>query len=222
MRTFLHVVAPIGQIMRSLGTLLLLFFFAVPPLTAQRIFIENTVGVGPRAGWYESTAADEGALYYGFQARLRWGRNVGLEVAMDYRDNELFGAGTVELRRLRAEVMYIPVSASLMIFAPVGAWLNPYGVAGIGWYYSITEYDLLDAGTEDVKRLLRDDSAFEPGYHFGLGLEIPLTQNISIHADARYLFLGTEIRTIHDIVNAETGTKNSDGIMFSGGLMFYL
>ena len=210
------------MMMKTIFSLFALLLLAAAPLSAQRTWIENTVGVGPRVGWYQSTDADEGALYYGFQARLRWGSNIGLELAMDYRDNELFGAGTVDLRRLRAEVMYIPVSATLMIFVPVGSWLNPYGMAGVGWYYTIKEYQLMGAGSAEIRRLLEDDSNFEPGYHFGLGIELPLTRNVALNFDARYLFLGTEIRSIRDVVNLETETKNSDGIMYSGGLMFYL
>jgi opacity protein-like surface antigen len=205
----------------SILPLFLLLAFFSQPLLAQRDFIENTIGVGPHAGWYSSNDAEEGALYYGFQARLRWGRNVGLELALDYRDTEVFSAGTVDLSRLRADVMYIPVTASLMIFIPVGSWLNPYGVAGIGWYYTITEYELLNSSA-DIRRLLQDEDSFETGYHFGLGIELPVSQNFTLHADARYLFLGTEIRSIRDVINLDTDTSNSDGIMLNAGFMIYL
>ncbi|MCB2205117.1 porin family protein [bacterium] len=204
---------------------ILLSFFSLvmfySPLSAQRVFIENTIGVGPHVGWYQSNDAEEGALYFGFQGRLRWGRNVGLELTLDYRDNEMFDAGKFDATRLSADVMYIPITASLMIFAPLGSFLNPYGVAGIGWYYTLTDYELINAGV-DVRRLLENEDNFEMGYHFGLGLEIPFSANVALHFDARYIFLGTEIRTIRDITTLDTDTDNSNGIMFGGGLMLYL
>jgi opacity protein-like surface antigen len=178
--------------------------------------------VGPHAGWYSSNDADEGALFYGFQGRARLGRNFGFELSLDYRDNEQFHAGTIDLTRLKAEVMYIPITASLMIFVPVNTWLHPYGVAGIGWYYTITEYELFALGSAEIRKLLEDENNFEMGYHFGLGLEIPLSSNIAIHGDVRYLFLGTEIKSIREISTLDTDTKNSDGVMISGGLMLYL
>ncbi|MDT8325310.1 MAG: outer membrane beta-barrel protein, partial [Bacteroidota bacterium] len=206
---------------KSILCVLLALLFMAPQLQAQRTFIENTIGVGPHVGWYQSNDAEDGALYFGFQARLRYGRNVGFEIALDYRDNEAFDAGRFDPTRLKADVMYVPLTASLMIFAPVGSFLTPYGLAGLGWYYTITDYELINSSRE-LRQLLENEDNFEMGYHFGLGLEIPLSQNFTLHGDARYLFLGTEIRTVRDITTLDTDTDNSDGIMFNAGFMIYL
>lgn len=192
------------------------------PLLAQSPPIANTFGVGPRLGWYESNDAVEGAWFYGLQGRARLGSNVGFELTLEYRDSELFDAGTLDITRLDADVMYVPITASFMVFVPIGSWLAPYGLGGIGWYYTIEDYELFALGSAEVRKILKDENNFEMGYHFGLGLEIQLSQNIAIHGDFRYLFLGTEINSITDFSTLDTDTKNSDGIMFSGGLMLYL
>ena len=206
---------------RYTAFLFVLAVLAASPASAQTPQIENTIGVGPHIGQYRSNDAEDGAMFFGFQARVRWGRNVGLEVALDYRDTELFDAGSVDPVTMQADVMYVPITASLMVFAPVARFLNPYAVAGIGWYYTITEYELIKTSA-DVRELLQDDDNFVMGYHFGLGVEVPFSFNFALHADARYLFLGTEIRSIRDLSTLDTDTKNSDGIMYNIGLMLYI
>jgi opacity protein-like surface antigen len=206
---------------QTLLTAFLLFLFAAPPLHAQAMRIENTVGIGPHVGWYQSDAAEDGALYFGFQARLRYGKFIGFEFALDYRDNESFNAGRFDATRLKADVMYIPLTASFMIFTPLGSLMTPYGVAGIGWYYTITDYELINSSLE-IRQLLENEDNFELGYHFGLGLEIPISPHFTLHGDARYVFLGTDIRTVRDITTLDTDTDNSDGVMFNAGFMLYL
>ncbi len=189
---------------------------------AQRNDIENTFGVGPQAGWYRSSDAEEGAMFFGLLGRLRLGNNVGLEASFSYRDAEVFRTGQIDLNNLTADVTYVPITFSLMIFAPVGSFLTPYATAGIGFYYTIEAYDVTKVASSDIRKLLQDEENFETGYHFGLGLEIPFSRNIAIHGEFRYLFLGTSITSIRDLQTLDTDTKNSDGIMFSGGLMLYL
>ncbi len=199
----------------------LLVFLPASPLQAQALRIENTVGVGPHVGWYRSNDAEDGALSFGFQARLRYGKFIGFEFALDYRDNESFDAGRFDATRLKADVMYIPITTSFMVFLPLGSLMTPYGVAGIGWYYTITDYELINSSLE-LRQLLADEDNFELGYHFGLGLEIPISPHFTLHGDARYVFLGTDIRTVRDITTLDTDTDNSDGIMFNAGFMLYL
>ncbi|MDX9759072.1 MAG: outer membrane beta-barrel protein [Bacteroidota bacterium] len=184
--------------------------------------IENTFGIGPTAGWYRSNDADEGALFFGMLGRVRLGNNVGLEASLAYRDAELFHTGQIDVEQLTADVTYVPITFSLNIFLPVGSFLTPYATGGVGFYYTIESYDVARVGQSDIRALLEDEENFETGYHFGLGLEIPFGRNIAVHGEFRYLFLGSEITSIRDVVNLDTDTKNSDGVMLSGGVMVYL
>lgn len=207
---------------RLLPYILVLFVITSLQAVAQRTHIENTFGVGPMIGWYNSNDAEEGALFFGFLGRLRLGNNVGLEATFSYRDSELFNTGNFEVDDLTADVAYVPITFSLLIMAPVGSFLTPYATAGIGFYYTIEAYNLAQTQNPEIRKLLQDENNFETGYHFGLGLEIPFGSNVAMHGEFRYLFLGTSITAIRDVTTLDTDTKNSDGIMFSGGLMIYL
>ncbi|MBE0644906.1 MAG: porin family protein, partial [Bacteroidetes bacterium] len=209
--------------MRTFLPLFLSVFIAASASTfAQRNDIENTFGVGPLVGWYSSNDAEEGAMFFGMLGRLRLGNNVGFEASLSYRDAEVFHTGQIDLNNLTADVTYVPITFSFMIFAPVGSFLTPYATAGIGFYYTIEAYDVTKVAARDIRALLEDEENFVTGYHFGLGLEIPFSTNIALHGEFRYLFLGSKITSIRDVQTLDTDTKNSDGIMFSGGLMVYL
>jgi opacity protein-like surface antigen len=210
--------------MRISWPLLIVLFmlFTFEGMAQRENQIENTFGIGPTVGWYSSNDAEEGALFFGFLARARLGNNVGLEASFAYRDAEVFRTGQVEANDLTADVTYIPITFSLNIFLPVGSFLTPYATGGIGFYYTIEAYDVAKVSQREVRELLEDEENFETGYHFGLGLEIPFGRNIAFHGEFRYLFLGSEITSIRDVANLDIETKNSDGIMFSGGIVIYL
>lgn len=210
--------------MRHTFLVLILAALVLPfEATAQREnTIENTFGVGPTVGWYESNDAEEGAMFFGFLGRARLGNNVGLEASLSYRDAEVFRTGQIDANQLTADVTYVPITFSLNIFLPVGSFLTPYVTGGVGFYYTIEAYDVTRVAQREIRQLLEDEENFETGYHFGLGLEIPFGRNIAFHGEFRYLFLDSEITSIRDLQTLDTNTKNSDGVMFSGGLMVYL
>jgi len=91
--------------------------------------IENTFGIGPRAGYYKSKDADEGAWYGGVQARFRLGEVIGLEVAADYRAEETFEIDTPTFEGEIRQHSY-PVTASLLVFLPIIPHFAPYIVGG--------------------------------------------------------------------------------------------
>ncbi len=206
---------------------IILFFALVLLFTASlaaqdRDIIANTIGIGPRAGWYASNDAEEGAWYFGIAGRLRLGKNVGLEAALDYRTAERFSTGQIDLRSYNADVAYMPLTVSAMIFLPFGTYFSPYAVAGLGWYYTFVDYDVLSTTIPQLREKFEDENSFVPGYHFGAGLEIVLSSNFALHGEFRYLFLDTEVNTIKDVTTLDVDTRNSDGIVLSFGFMVYL
>lgn len=92
--------------------------------------IENTLGIGPRLGYYKADDAEEGSFYGGAQIRARLGRVLGLEGAIDYRTAQEYDLG-----EFSTDVRQIPVTASALLFLPVSESFQPYGVAGLGAYY---------------------------------------------------------------------------------------
>lgn len=190
---------------KSLLSSLIFLVAAIPiSLHAQsNTAIQNTLGFGPRLGYYKAADAEEGNFYGGVQARIRLGPVLGIEGAVDYRAGQTYEFAGQEL-----QTKFVPVTGSLMLFAPVSEHLNPYGLAGIGAYYTI--YDAEGPLSDDNK------NEFNFGFHLGFGLELPINSNAALNVDYRYLFLNPD--------ENEQNFEDADfsGNVFTAGLMFYL
>ncbi|MCC5906327.1 MAG: porin family protein [Balneolaceae bacterium] len=180
-------------------------FTASAQSAADRASISNTFGFGPRLGYYNAQDAEQGNLYYGIQARYRPGASFGIEAAVEYSAGHEFGVGNSTVK-----TSFVPVTASLLLFAPISNHFAPYGVAGLGAYF--TRYSpsgvLEDLGFES-------NSDFNLGYHLGFGAEIPFSSNIAISIDYRYIFLNP-----NDNEQLFEGA-NFNGNILSASLMFY-
>jgi opacity protein-like surface antigen len=180
-------------------------FAASAQTAADRAAIQNTLGFGPRLGYYKAADADEGNFHGGIQARLRLGAVIGIEGAVEYRAGQEYG-----LADYTVKTSFVPVTGSLLIFAPLSESFAPYGVLGVGTYY--TRYNYSDSA-EALG--FSDDSSFQMGYHLGFGAEFPLSSNVALNVDYRYLFLNPD-RDDESLQDA-----NFDGNVFTAGLMFY-
>jgi opacity protein-like surface antigen len=183
--------------------------------------IQSTIGIGPRLGYYKSTDAEEGSLFFGAQARIRMGAVLGIEGALEYRNKEQFNVGLTAPLNALASVSYIPATLSALIFIPLNFHFAPYAVAGVGWYYTIVNYDLPSSSSQGLIDQLKDTKNSSFGYHFGLGVEIPFSRNLAINIDYRYLFLGSEIKNVVDEAQNRYDTKSSDGSAVTGSVMLY-
>lgn len=197
----------------------LFFWIAIALLTPQlgwagdNDHIKNTFGIGPRAGYYKSTDADNGAWYGGIQARLRLGSVFGLEAAADYRSEETFKVSGPTFEGEIHQRSY-PLTASVLVFLPILPHFSPYLVGGGGWYYTKIDF------SKSIEALgFRDKTTRPFGWHVGGGLEFPITEHVALNADVRYIFMDTEF--------GETGNtslsrdRKADGLVGTGALMFY-
>lgn len=172
---------------------------------SDRASIKDTFGIGPRLGYYNAQDADDGNFYGGIQARLRLGAVVGIEGAVDYRAGQEFGFDDYT-----ATTRFVPVTGSLLLFAPINESFAPYGLAGIGAYYTIFDY------SEEASDLgLDDDSSFNMGYHLGFGAEFPLSRSAALNVDYRYQFLNPDT----DDESFEDADFN--GNILTAGITFY-
>lgn len=187
--------------MKKLVTIFAVLLFTIPAVGLAQI--ESGFGIGPRLGYYQADDAEEGNVFGGIQIRGRLSPVFGLEAAVEYRAGQEYGIDGVQ----SMETSFVPATASALLFLPVSDHFAPYGVAGLGAYYTI--YDT-EGFSEDI------DNEFNVGYHLGFGLEIPFNQNVALNADYRYLFL-----------NPDRNEESLEDTKFSGnaftvGLMFYL
>ena len=187
--------------MKKLATICAIILFTLPAIGFAQI--ESGFGIGPRFGYYKADEADEGNAFGGLQLRGRLSSYFGLEAAVEYRGGQEYGISDVQT----VKTSFVPVTASALVFLPVSEHFSPYGVAGLGAYYTI--YDT-EGFNDDI------DNEFNVGYHLGFGLEIPFNQNVALNADYRYLFLNPDRNE-----ESLNDTKFS-GNAFTVGLMFYL
>lgn len=180
-------------------------FSAAAQSASDRAAIENTIGFGPRIGYYKAQDADEGNFHFGVQTRLRFGAVMGVEGSVEYRAGQEYG-----IDDFTVNTSSVPITASLLVFAPVSENFSPYGLAGIGAYYTTYNYS---SSAESLG--LSDDSSFNLGYHLGFGIELPFNENTALNVDYRYLFL-----------NPDENEESLDDASFNGNsvtasIMFY-
>lgn len=200
--------------MKKIITSLILFtgvitFSAAAQSAADRATIQNTIGFGPRLGYYQAADADEGNFYGGLQTRIRMGAIVGLEGSVEYRGEQQYGVDDLNIR-----VRTIPLTASLMLFAPISYHVAPYGLAGLGAYYIQYKY------SDTAKALgFTNESDWFMGYHLGFGVELAFNEFVALSLDYRYLFLNPD----NDLLDIENVINNADlsGNVFTASLMFY-
>ena len=168
--------------------------------TAQEYLIENSSGIGPKVGFYKAPDAEDGTMFIGIQSRTK-GKYVGAEFSLEYRGEQSYTTGGSELT-----VRQVPLTGSLMVFAPLAENLAPYGLAGLGAYYTFYDYDGGFVNPDD-------DSEVNLGYHLGFGADIALSESAALNVDYRYLFL--------DGSNDDIANKEFSGNVISAGLTFY-
>ena len=167
---------------------------------AQTTPTQGRSGIGPRLGYYQAPDAEEGTMFIGIQARGR-GAIFGGEISAEYRGEQVYNVAGGELN-----VRQVPVTGSLLAFVPISPNFQPYGLAGLGAYYTITDYDggFVNSDTETKVNL---------GYHLGFGVDLPLNKQAALNIDYRYLFLDGD--------NDDLGDKQYSGNVITGGLTFY-
>jgi len=153
--------------------------------------------IGPRASYYSPKDSDNGQWYGGAQARLYLSQSMGLEGSMDYRSNDFDRFTTIKT---------IPIQASLLAYLMPGAGLNPFLIAGAGWYY-----------TQVNGPFGYSDTYFRFGLHVGAGIEIKINPSLSLDGTYRYIWL--ESVTSHD-VNTVATTYQDSGSMITMALNF--
>ncbi|WP_018127673.1 porin family protein [Balneola vulgaris] len=166
---------------------------------AQTNPLKDKSGIGPKIGYYKAPDADDGTMFVGFQSRSR-GDVFGFEFAAEYRGEQSYTVSGSEVTTRQ-----IPITASLLMFVPVAPNFQPYGLAGLGAYYTFYDYE---GGLNNG-----DDADFNIGYHLGFGADLPLSNSAALNVDYRYLFL--------DGPDDSLGDKEFSGNVISAGLTFY-
>ncbi len=140
-------------------------------------------------GMYFSPADGDSSWSGGAQARLRLPLFFGAEASVDYRRTEA-GSSTIHTW---------PVQLSGLIYLPKIILVQPFLLAGAGWYHTTVE-------TPGVS----DDTKSRFGPHGGAGVEFNLTPRVFLDATYRYIWL----EDVHSV--------DPSGHMITAGLNFRL
>lgn len=167
--------------------------------SAQEYLIGDKSGFGPKLGFYKAPAADDGTMFIGFQFRTK-SEFFGGELSVEYRGEQSYSTTSGDLT-----IKQVPVTGSLLLFAPIAKNLAPYGLAGLGAYYTIYDYKggFFNPG---------DDTELKAGYHLGFGTDLAISESAAFNFDYRYLFLDG---------NDDFTEKQFSGNVISAGLTFY-
>ncbi len=129
---------------------------------------------GPVAGYIKARDADRGTWFGGVQARFRFARIFAVEGSITFHQDEFFDGDV--------EVTTYPVQVTGLILPFPDSPVEPYGLAGAGWYYQRFEFD--GPGGLDEEET---DRSF--GVHVGAGVLAELGRNFSVFGDFRWIFM---------------------------------
>ena len=176
--------------------LFVVIFFIASVCYAQEI--RNPTAIGPQAGWHKAADADDGNFMFGGALKMKLTNALGFEGSINYREEDY--------RNGAITVSQWPVLLSgLFYVTPV-----VYGLAGVGWYNTKVEFD-----NELVQHARKTSQEF--GWHFGAGVDIPLSQAVFLTTDFRYTFIDYEFQEVPG-----TSEINSDFFIVKAGLMFII
>jgi opacity protein-like surface antigen len=162
----------------------------------NRADIHNPVSIGAQVGFQKAADADNGNLMYGALVRVKLTNAVGFEGSINYRQEEY------DNNEIKVSNWPVHISG---LFYPVE---DLYGVVGVGWYNTSIKYSGSLSG-------VADKTSQKFGWHFGAGLDIPLSEKAYLFGDFRYVFLNYNFTDV-----PSGGEISSDFFMINAGLMF--
>lgn len=176
--------------------LCLLGVMLISNLNAQEM--KNPFYIGPHFGYYETADADAGNVMLGAALRLRLANALSFEGSIDYRQ-EKYKDNSITAK-----------SWPVMLTGLFYPTQNIYGAAGIGWYNT-----QIDFNNEFADYDSKTSQKF--GWHFGAGVDIPLSERVKISSDFRYTFLNYDFGEVPG-----TDEISSDYFIVTAGLFFLL
>ncbi len=179
--------------------ILAVIIFSVLPVAAQ-----SSVGFGPQIGFYKAKDADVVRGLGGLSLRLKLSDGFGLEGSVNYR-KELYYNGYVNVNSWPVMV------TGLFYVLPV-----VYGAIGAGWYNTSIDYNI-PAGYMGGPATMTSDTQQKFGWHFGGGLELPMSSSVKLVGDIKYVFLNYNFTNFPG-----SNGVNSNFYVMTVGLLFNL
>jgi hypothetical protein len=157
-------------------------------------------GLGPTGGYLKVRGADRGTWFGGLMARMRFIDYLGAEASVTYHAS-YFADGD-------ALVAQIPIQLTGLVYPLPDAPVQPYALAGAGWYYTRIDY-------RDGLAHLDNETDSQFGVHLGAGAELPFGLASAVYADFRYIFLDEP-----GVDNSNLDDEEFDAWQITFGVMF--
>lgn len=151
-------------------------------------------------GFSRARDADSGLFSGGVQLRARLTGGLGVEALVSYR-RETYSRSGESLLRVRE----VPVQGSVELFLLARNPVQPYFLAGGGYYYVRTSaLGSNTAGGHTENRF---------GFHAGAGVDVRVARRASAFVDLRYVLL--DVGAVKDL----PGAPRSDYLNATAGVM---
>jgi opacity protein-like surface antigen len=159
-----------------------MLFFA--EINAQSITVEPGLYLGPQVGYQKSADADNGSVMFGAALRAKLAPILGVEASINYRQEDYAGE-TITVKSW-------PVMVTGLIYPlPI-----VYGAVGAGWYNTTFDYNVPMVDIESKTKQ-------EFGWHFGAGVELPVSERAMITGDIKYVFLNYDWEEVPGIEDSD-------------------
>jgi hypothetical protein len=183
---------------RSAWILILLIVSAVPSAA------QSEIAVGPLLGLCKAQDANGYRVFGGGALRFKFSEILGVEGSFNY-GGEDYGNGTVEVKS-------VPVMVTGLLYPIPGV----YGSFGAGWYHTFVSYNVssgLPGGLTSISR----DTRQQFGWHFGVGVELPVFSFVRLVGDIRYVYLNKRFNSVPG-----NSVVSSNSPLMTAGLLFGL
>lgn len=158
--------------------------------------------LGGRVGYLRVKDADEGTWTGGIQARLYLAHGfVAVEGSIEFHQDE-FADGDIVVTQYPVQV-----TGLVFPFARQDWPVQPYALAGAGWYYTRIDYDDALGLDEDTEHYF--------GVHVGAGGDLRLGERTFLNADFRWVFVDEP-----GIDNSDLDEEEWDFWQATGGINF--
>ena len=144
--------------------------YVVPPQPAPG---GGRFSLGGMAGYVRVRDADQGTWHAGVVARYQIHPVLAVEGSISFHTED-FADGDVQITTY-------PVQVTALVYPLPNLPIRPYGLIGVGWYYTRFDY----ASSLGIK----DETDRQFAVHVGAGGEISVGPSFTIFADFRWLFL---------------------------------
>ncbi|MFC1849318.1 outer membrane beta-barrel protein [candidate division CSSED10-310 bacterium] len=183
--------------MKKLLTFLIITVLIIPVSAAAWSNDRNTWGVGLHGSYWAPEDVDEETIFFGLHGRHRLFSRFAAEGSIDFYTEEI---------EKGVDLILYPIQVSGIFYFISTDHFELNGLFGVGWYFWEIDSEYINEKDHDF------------GGHLGAGIELPLTNYLSIQGDVRWVYLKPDVEND----DFEVDEIDLTGVWATLGITFYL